>query len=67
MDEPKIVNLTLEFTLQIPSNQAELVDIIAETMMKGAVNALDRNVSGTGYNYDYTHKKSKRGLIIKRN
>ena len=66
MNEITVVNLTQEFTLQIPTKEAELLDIIAETMMQGAVNATDRNASGLGFSYDYTHKKSRRGMTIRK-
>jgi len=65
MNERTIVNLTLEFTLQIPNSEAHATSIIAETMMQGAVNGTQRNVTGTGYTYNYTHKKSRRGMTVR--
>ena len=66
MEETTIVNLTLEFTLQIPSDEAGTIGLIAETLMQGAVNATQRNVTGTGFNFDYTNKKSRRGMTIRK-
>jgi len=75
MSETTIVNLTLEFTLEIPSNKTNSLGLITETLMQEAVNATKRNVFGTGYSYDYTHKsfyeemaykKSRRGLTVRK-
>jgi hypothetical protein len=65
MSETTVVNLTLEFTLQLPSEYEDRIDLIAETLMQGAVNASSKNISGIGYTYDYTHKKSRRGMTIR--
>ena len=64
-DKVTIVNVTLEFTVQCKNQQdVEELDIISEAMMSGAVNATSKDAVGCGFNYDYTHKRSRRGLII---
>jgi len=63
---PTIVNMTLEFSIQIPKESIKDLDLIAETMLQGAANAVpSRSVSGLGFTYDYTHKKSRRGMTIR--
>jgi hypothetical protein len=60
----KIVSVTLEFTIQTDASDSDL-DIILETMMRSAADAVsNRLVTGTGFTYSYTRKKSKRGMTI---
>jgi hypothetical protein len=60
-----IVDMTLEFSIQIPRKDLEELDTIAEKLMIYGVNGCKYpTISGTGFNYKYTHKKSRRGMTI---
>lgn len=61
----QIISLTLELQLQIDETEQTTLDIIAHTALEGVVRCMpNRNLTGVGFNYTYTHKHSKRGLTI---
>ncbi len=62
-DRKDVVNVTLEFTVR-PS-QIDDLDIICESMMQGAVDYTTSDACGLGFSYNYTKKKSRRGMTIK--
>lgn len=57
-----IVTVTLEFNVQ--ATPSADMDIICEAMMVGAVNGISSNATGTGFDYSYTKKKSRRGMTV---
>lgn len=65
-DTIAIVDMTLEFSIQIPRKDLGALDTIAEALMMYGVHGSTRNISGTGFNYNYTYKKSRRGLTLRK-
>ena len=65
MSEQHIVSLTIEINIQVPDEDLGLLDYIAEAAMQGAVDSIsNRSPTGTGFNYNYAHKKSRRGMTV---
>lgn len=65
MNNEKIVDITLELTLRTDADENDIANIV-ETMLRGAAQCVSqRDVTGTGFNYSYTRKRSKRGLSCK--
>jgi hypothetical protein len=61
-----IVDMTLEFSVQISRTDLDELDTIAEALMMYGVHGSTRQICGTGFTYHYTHKKSRRGMTISR-
>lgn len=58
------VIMELKFIMKIEDTRD--LDVIAETGMKAVVDAMPlRSIVGTGYDYSYDSKKTKRGMHIK--
>ena len=60
-----MIDATLEISMQLDPSDERDIDIILETMLQGAVNAVsNRKPCGLGYSYTFMQKKTKRGLTI---
>lgn len=62
----KIVTVTLELTVQVNEPTEDGLDLTCEAMLAGAVNRVGVDATGTGFNYSYEYKKSRRGMTISR-
>lgn len=62
--ETTIVTITLEMTVQVERDSD--LSLCCLAALRGAVKNVgpERKATGTGFNYAYTKKKSRRGLRI---
>lgn len=57
----KTIRVTLHVTVQ--TDDVGLLDAIAETALRAVVDCMPkRTIIGTGYDYEYNHSRSRRGL-----